>query len=113
MNLLSETTHYKSRITYLHKRFLECPPPHCKLKVINIALEKINLNPSPMWVVWGINGSYAFYIFSKRKIPKEYIVDYHFTGRVVSKPDSNPNHPWWGPILGVRKPSPKSMGLIS
>jgi len=61
-------------------------PSHSKLKLIDIALEKNKIQSfADLGGVWGVDGFYTFYILSQREISKAYIIDDHFTKKVINQ----------------------------
>jgi len=41
--------------------------------------------------VWGVHGAYTFYLLSKNDISQAYLVDDHFTKKVVNQSAKHPN----------------------
>lgn len=86
MNFASEIRSYKTRLKYLREKIFRMKPSHSKLKLIDLALEKTKIQSfADLGGVWGVDGFYSFYILSKRKILKAYMIDDHFTKKVVKQ----------------------------
>jgi len=86
MNFVSEIRNYKSRIKYLREKIFGMKPSHSKLKLIDIALEKNKIQSfADLGGVWGVDGFYTFYILSQREISKAYIIDDHFTNKLIKQ----------------------------
>ena len=80
-----------ARVRYLRDKLFGMKPASGKLKLIDEAFSKENISAfADLGGVWGVDGAYSFHILKKHKISRAYIVDDHFTKKVVKQSTFHP-----------------------